>query len=408
MSESKRLVIVGMGYVGLPLLVTTARAGWSVVGIDSNLEIIESLSLGKSHIEDIRDMDIELLLTERKIHFTSEAAIMLDSDVVVFCLPTPVEDGHPNLAILLEAIKTYAPFFKSGALVVSESSSHPGTLREKIKPVIDAHKRVEKLFMGHSPERVDPGNKVWTNENTPRIVSGIDKESLGKMKEFYGSFTRVLVEVDTPEIAEAAKMFENTFRQVNIALVNEFARYCNKVGIPTHKVLEAASTKPFGFMRFNYGIGVGGHCIPVDPHYLLGHARENGTNLELVEVSNRVNAGQPRYVFERAVEILGKNLADSRVIVIGLSYKPDTSDMRESPSGDLIRYFQNAGSQIFWFDPLSNGLPGIPRGNAEMSYDLGIVAVLHRGVDYSEILTSCRTILDCVGSIPKNENVVPL
>lgn len=408
MITGRKVAIIGMGYVGIPLLVTVARAGWIVLGIDSDSEKVAGLLAGISPIEDVGDEEIQKLFDAKRIAFSSDASCICDAEVIVFCLPTPVEDGRPNLGILLDAMKTYAPFFKNEALVVSESSSHPGTLREKIKPVIDAHKSVEKLFIGHAPERVDPGNRLWNNENTPRIVSGIDNESLVKMKEFYGSFTRVLVEVDTPEIAEAAKMFENTFRQVNIALVNEFARYCNKVAIPTRKVLEAASTKPFGFMRFNYGVGVGGHCIPVDPHYLLGHARENGTNLELVEVSNRVNAEQPRYVYERAVEILGNRLTDSRILVIGLSYKPDTSDIRESPSVDLIRYFQNAGSQIYWFDPLSNGLPDIPLGNAEMTYDLGIVAALHRDIDYSEILTSCRMVLDCVGTIPKNENVVPL
>jgi UDP-N-acetyl-D-glucosamine dehydrogenase len=301
--SGQEVSIVGLGYVGLPLLALAARSGWSVIGIDSDQRIIDELRQGISHIEDVEGEHILSLQTQGKVKFASSVESVSDSDVVVFCLPTPLRGKQPDLTLLLEAVESYSPNFKDEVLIISESSSYPGTLREKIMPICEKFKGEKVFHYGHSPERVDPGNKLWNNFNTPRIISGIDRTSLEKIRNFYGSFCRELVEVDSPEIAEAAKMFENSFRQVNIALVNEFARYCHQVGISGRAVLDAAATKPFGFMKFNYGAGVGGHCIPVDPYYLLEHARGNGRDLELIDVSNRINSQQPQYVFERITEI---------------------------------------------------------------------------------------------------------
>jgi UDP-N-acetyl-D-glucosamine dehydrogenase len=400
--------IIGMGYVGLPLLITAAQSGFKIVGIDTDQKKISNLRKGQSHIEDISDQDLLDLVNMGRIGFSSKPEEIREADVIVFCLPTPIKQEQPDLKILLGAVKDYSPYFKDGALVVSESSSYPGTLREKILPICEEIKAEKRFYYGHSPERVDPGNKLWTNKNTPRIISGINKDSLERMRDFYGSFCETLVEVETPEIAEAAKMFENSFRQVNIALVNEFSRYCHKVGIPAQKVLNAAATKPFGFMKFNYGAGVGGHCIPVDPHYLLDHARKSGTNIEIIEVGNKVNAEQPKYVFERAKALLGREFDNRKVLIVGVSYKANTLDIRESPSIELLKLIKEEGIEVNWYDPLCHQELGFARGSSDQRYDLAIVATIHDGYDYSQIFKSCTIILDCTQKINSDDNVFHL
>jgi len=397
--------IVGLGYVSLPLLIAAFRAGWVVNGIDSDNSKVERLTQSLSHIEDVSNVELRDAVNSGKVSFTCNAEEISKSDIVIFCLPTPTRNDEPDLSILLGAIEEYAPYFRNDALIVSESSSFPGTLRDKIKPICEAVRGNKRFHYGHSPERVDPGNKTWTNRNTPRIISTIDPDSMHKMREFYGSICDHLVEVDSPEIAEAAKMFENSFRQVNIALVNEFTRYCNKVGLSASKVLNAASTKPFGFMKFNYGIGVGGHCIPVDPHYLVNHAERNGSKLEIIEVSNKVNQEQPRYVLSQIKQLLGARFRESRVLVVGLSYKANTSDLRESPSLELLELLDEEGIQVFWYDPMCNQEIKHPLGKPQEKYDLAVVTVLHNAYEYSEILNACAQILDCTQKILATTNV---
>lgn len=408
MERSKVVSIIGMGYVGLPLLIESTKVGWSVFGIDANEERVTRLNQADSYIEDVSNEELRGALESGRVKFSSSSEIVAESDIVIFCLPTPTLNHEPDLSILLDAIKEYAPYFRDGVLIISESSSYPGTLRDKIMPLCEAVRGNKVFHYGHAPERVDPGNKKWTNRKTPRIISVIDSKSMGRMREFYSSICNELIEVKSPEIAEAAKMFENSFRQVNIALVTEFARYCNKVGIPADLVLEAASTKPFGFMKFNYGIGVGGHCIPVDPVFLLDHARSNGANLDIIQLSNEINQEQPRYVFDRMKKVLGQKIAESRVLVVGLSYKPNTSDLRESPSIELLQLIISEGIEVYWYDPMCNQKIEVPSGSPEDRYDIGIVTVIHDGFDYSQILDSCSMILDCTHKIPLAKNVTRL
>ncbi len=408
MISGRKVAIIGLGYVGLPLLMTLSRSNWIVLGIDSDEDKVVGLKSGLSRVEDVDSHQLREIQDSGIVSLSSSLDGVKDADVVVFCLPTPIKNNQPDLRILLDAVDNYAPFFKDEVLIVSESSSYPGTLREKIVPICEKYRLNKTFYYGHSPERVDPGNKVWTNENTPRIISGLDEVSLEKMREFYGSFCQELVEVDTPEIAEAAKMFENSFRQVNIALVNEFSRYCHHVGIPAQKVINAAATKPFGFMKFNYGAGVGGHCIPVDPYYLLDHAQRNGTNIELIEMSNKINTDQPKYLIERAREILGEKFDTSQIIVVGLSYKPNTSDTRESPGMALLKLLREEGLTPNWLDPMCKEEVDAPQGITTKEYDLAIITTLHATYDYTEILENCRLILDCTQTLVTTNNVIPL
>lgn len=407
-SNQRKIAIIGLGYVGLPLLVTCAQSGWLAIGVDSNPSKIKDLSQGRSSIEDISDRQIQELLEKGHIQFSSSETIIEEAEVIVFCLPTPILNKRPDLTILLSAIRSYAPYFKDGALIVSESSSYPGTLRHEIVPICENFKENKRFYYGHSPERVDPGNRTWNNSNTPRIISGLDHESLNRMREFYESFCESLVEVDTPEIAEAAKMFENSFRQVNIALVNEFARYCHEVGISARKVLDAASTKPFGFMKFNYGAGVGGHCIPVDPYYLVDHAIKNKTQLKLIELSNEINDLQPSYVLARASSLLDSGLKKSKILVVGLSYKANTSDQRESPGIQLLALAKKEGAEVEWYEPMMKGNQFEREGSSEATYALAIVVTLHDGFDYSRILQNCDKILDCTNTLACSQKVFQL
>ncbi len=407
-SLKRRVAIIGLGYVGLPLLVTTARSGWQTIGVDTDHSKISELNKALSPVEDVSNQDLANLLQEGKIEFSTSIESVAGADVVVFCLPTPIRESQPDLNILLTAVQTYAPFFKDEVLIVSESSSYPGTLRSEVIPICERYRGKKRFFYGHSPERVDPGNKVWNNSNTPRIISGIDNDSLAKMREFYESFCNRLVEVDTPEIAEAAKMFENSFRQVNIALVNEFSRYCHKVGIPAQKVLEAAATKPFGFMKFNFGAGVGGHCIPVDPYYLANHARINETSLDLIELSNKINRDQPQYVLQRVQRLLGAKFDTSRILVVGLSYKANTSDRRESPGVELLQLVKDKVAQVNWYDPLCDQYPEVPRDDMDEEYDLAVVVTKHDNFDYSPVFNRCARILDCTQLLQPSEKVFQL
>lgn len=408
MMREKEVAVIGLGYVGLPLLASVSRAGWSTVGVDIDQDKLNRLTSGQSPIEDISNHDVVTLQKTGRVRFSSDPRSIENADVVVFCLPTPVLDYQPDLRVLTGALHAYAPFFRSGALIVSESSSYPGTLRKVIQPICEQYKGVKQFFYGHSPERVDPGNPNWNNSNTPRIISGIGSESLLRMRDFYGSFCQVLVEVDTPEIAEAAKMFENSFRQVNIALVTEFARYCHTVGIPATQVLDAASTKPFGFMKFDYGAGVGGHCIPVDPYYLVDHAKRHGSSLGILEISNKVVADQPNYVFDRAKLLLESKLENRRVLVVGLSYKPNTADRRESPGVALMSILKEAGWEVYWYDPLCSDDLDFPKASPEHTYSLAIITVMHEKFDYTEVISQCDAVLDCTHSLRTSQRIVHL
>lgn len=355
-----KVAIIGQGYVGSALGIAAHKSGHDVLGIEIDEKRRRELasSIGYPVIADYSSVQ--------------------GSDVVVIAVPTPLnKEREPDLTFLESACKSLAAVLKSSVLVVNESTSYPGTLRNVIAPILgDGH------LYAAAPERIDPANEKWGIENTPRLVSGLSSEATAKALDFYRSFCKEVVAVSTPEVAEAAKLFENTFRQVNIALVNEFAQIAQALGISTFETLGAAATKPFGFMPFLPSIGVGGHCIPVDPSYLSFAAEKVGVEASFINLANKVNALMPEYLAGRISELLGGSVSGKTIQVAGISYKADVADTRESPALKLISLLRGAGAKVSWHDQVVgewNGESSTPLS----SVDLGVIATAHDGVDYS-------------------------
>jgi len=328
-----RVAIIGQGYVGLTIAVGAAGAGHSVVGFDVNGQLVSALNAGTSHIEGVSDTTLTSFIGSGAYKASTDASILDGCDVIVIAVPTPLDDArNPDLSYVHAAADLIAKNAKSAALVINESTSYPGTLRKEIAARISgvAHQYAS------SPERVDPGNTQWGTKNTPRLIGGLTPQAVAKAKEFYATFCDTIIEVSSPEVAEAAKIFENTFRQVNIALVNEFAQIADALGISGREVLDAAATKPYGFMEFNPGPGVGGHCIPVDPSYLAHVANEVGVPATFIKRANEVNLAMPAYVVKRVVAGSGGSIKDKKVVVVGVSYKSNVADTRETPAAGVI------------------------------------------------------------------------
>ena len=374
-----KVAIIGLGYVGRSIAQAASAAGHSVVGFDINAEVISSLTLYGDFTG------------------TTDAALLDDAEVVVIAVPTPLDVGRkPDLSAVHAACKTIVENVKSSVLVVNESTSFPGTLRNEIAAVIEKASGSGHLYAS-SPERVDPGNKKWTQKNTPRLLAGLTPEATKLARKFYSSFCDEVIEVSTPEVAEAAKLFENTFRQVNIALVNEFAQISDALDIPAREVLNAAATKPFGFMSFQPGPGVGGHCIPVDPSYLAYVAENVGVPAEFIKHANEVNLSMPAYVVSRVVGDIG-TLKGKKVVVIGIAYKTNVSDTREAPATLIIEELKKQGADVSWHDPLVGSWNG--QSSCELNgFDVAIVVTKHDEVSESEIKASASFVFDCTGSI---------
>ncbi len=354
-----RVAIIGQGYVGKALGIAAHKAGHSVVGVEIDESRVAELSgaIGYSVSSD----------------FSSVAG----SEVVVIAVPTPLDDKRvPDLSYVESACESLKSFVGAGVLVVNESTSFPGTLRNVIAPILGS----ESLYAS-APERIDPANEKWGIENTPRLIAGMSPEATAKALEFYRSFCNEVHEVSSPEVAEAAKLFENTFRQVNIALVNEFAQIANVLGISTHETLAAAATKPYGFMPFVPSVGVGGHCIPVDPSYLSYAAEQAGVEASFINLANKVNVSMPGYIAARIADVLGGSVAGKRIQVAGIAYKADVSDTRESPALALISALKGLGASVSWHDPVVGAWNGERSSDLE-AVDLGVIATAHSGVDY--------------------------
>ena len=374
-----QVAIIGLGYVGKSLGLAAAAVGHSVVGFDINAEVISSLTVNGDFTG------------------TTDAALLEGAEVVVIAVPTPLDVGRkPDLSAIHAACKTILENVKSSILVVNESTSFPGTLRNEIAGVIEKASGLGHLYAS-SPERVDPGNKKWTQKNTPRLLAGLTPEATALAHKFYSSFCDDIIQVSTPEVAEAAKLFENTFRQVNIALVNEFAQISDALDIPTREVLNAAATKPFGFMSFQPGPGVGGHCIPVDPSYLAYVSENVGVPAEFIKHANEVNLSMPAYVVSRVVGDIG-TLNGKKVVVVGVAYKANVSDTREAPATLIIEELKKQGADVSWHDPLVESWNG--QSSCELNgFDVAIVVTKHDEVSESEIKASASFVFDCTGSI---------
>ena len=394
-----KVAVIGQGYVGLTIS-TFASEYFEVIGFDSNQKVVAALNQGKSHIEGVSNSDLLRAIKRNKYRATFLESEISDCNVVVIAVPTPLtKDRQPDLKYIEAACKTIGENIKQPVLIINESTSYPGTLRNFIKPTIEKYSRdkIEHLY-AISPERVDPGRTDFNQKNTPRLYSGLTSEASQKTYDFYSKFCDSLIEVSSPEVAEAAKLFENTFRQVNIALVNEFAQIAHALGISVYETIDAANTKPYGFMKFSPSAGVGGHCIPVDPTYLAAVAEEHGAPATFIRRANEVNLEMSRYIVNRVKVDHGGTLNGKSVLVVGVAYKPDVADVRETAAELVIEHLRNEGAVVSWHDEVVgnwNGEISAPLTGA----DISIVVTKHSSVDSKRIIESAPYVFDATGKV---------
>ena len=394
-----KVSIIGQGYVGLTISVFAAEHH-TVVGFDKNQGVVDALNSGRSHIEGVASSDLAKWIAAGKYKATTDAADIAGSDVVVIAVPTPLTaDRKPDLAFVEAACKTIGENLKTPALIINESTSFPGTVRNLIKPEIEKYSdgSIEHMY-AVSPERVDPGRVDWDQKNTPRLYAGLTPEASIAVREFYSSFCDNLVEVSSPEVAESAKLFENTFRQVNIALVNEFAQIAHALGISVYETLDAAATKPYGFMKFMPSAGVGGHCIPVDPSYLADTAARVGVPATFIERANEVNLEMAAYVVGRVAADNGGSLSGKSVQVVGVAYKPNVADTRETPAELVIEELKKTGALVTWHDPVVKSWHGANSSDLGGS-DIAVVVTMHDVVSAAAVLASAPYVFDTTGKV---------
>ena len=394
-----KVSIIGQGYVGLTISVFAADHH-TVLGFDKNQGVVDALNSGKSHIEGVASADLARHIACGNYKATTDASEIAGSDVVVIAVPTPLtKDRKPDLAFVEAACKTIGENLNTPALIINESTSFPGTVRNLIKPEIEKYSAGSIAHMyAVSPERVDPGRTDWDQKNTPRLYAGLTPEASRAVREFYSTFCDNLVEVSSPEVAESAKLFENTFRQVNIALVNEFAQIAHALGISVYETLDAAATKPYGFMKFMPSAGVGGHCIPVDPSYLADTAARVGVPATFIERANEVNLEMAKYVVDRVAADNGGSLNGKSVKVVGVAYKANVADVRETPAELVIEELKKAGASVTWSDDLVGTWmdePSTPLGGS----DIAVVVTLHSVTDAASVLKSAPYVFDTTGKV---------
>ena len=394
-----KIAIIGQGYVGLTI---SAFAGehHEVVGFDMNPAVVARLNKGTSHIEGVDSLSIAKLIAKGKYKATTNPADIKGSDIVVIAVPTPLDSNRkPDLSYIDSACKVIGENLDSSALIINESTSYPGTIRDYIKPTIGKYSMAKIAHeYAISPERVDPGRVEWNQKNTPRLFAGLTPEATRRTREFYATFCDNLVEVSSPEVAEAAKLFENTFRQVNIALVNELAQISHALGIDVRETLDAANTKPYGFMKFTPSAGVGGHCIPVDPSYLAHLALENGVRATFIERANEVNLEMPTYIAKRVASDNGGSLKGKKVLVVGVAYKPNVADTRETPAEHLIESLNEMGAVVTWSDEVVGNWKG-QSSSALTGADIAIVVTKHEVVSSQAILKAAPYVFDTTGVV---------
>lgn len=400
--QPKMLAIIGQGYVGLPLAMAAIDAGWTVIGVDNFEAKVSQINRGSSPVEDVSDAQLQAAILKGVYKATTDFSAISQASVITICVPTPLDEKRePDLTLLRSAAIGIAPFVSNETLVVSESTSYPGTLRDIIIPVVNSLKPRDslKVYFASAPERVNPGDPIWNQKNTPRLVGAIDEESQKRALAFYGSICDAAVSVSTPEVAEAAKLLENTFRLVNIALINEFTQLCSASGINVHEVIDAASSKPYGFMPFRPGVGVGGHCIPVDPLYLTWWARQNGVVAAFVESADSINHAMPKYVARRALSMVDVSIKHPKVLILGVAYKSGIGDVRETPVSELHDYLKLQGAEVAWHDPLVPVWEGSNPVDLDWNCDVAILAIKQPGMQFDKLLTKGIQILDCTNSI---------
>lgn len=426
--EDRSLVagVIGLGYVGLPLAVEKAKAGFKTVGFDVQKEKVNLVNQGHNYIGDVVDEDLEKLVKDGMLSATTDFSFVKDVDFVAICVPTPLDEHQePDTSYVEASAKSVAEYLQKGMIVVLESTTYPGTTEELVRSILEKGSGLkcgEEFYLGFSPERVDPGNKEFKVKNTPKIVGAIGQDAAEVISQMYSVvLDGDIVTVSSPAVAEMAKILENTYRNINIGLVNELGRLCNRMGISIWEVIDAAKTKPYGFQAFYPGSGVGGHCIPLDPYYLTWKAREYGFHTTLIENSMTINDGQPEYVAERAMHILNRNrkaINGAKILLLGVAYKNDIDDYRESPAIRVWKELKKLGAELGYYDPwvknfknmygesgtsLSEITPEIVA-----SYDLVIITTAHKDVDYKMVQKNAKAIFDTknvMKSIDERSNI---
>ncbi|MGH7754624.1 MAG: nucleotide sugar dehydrogenase [Gemmatimonadales bacterium] len=400
--------VLGLGYVGLPLALELVRAGYRVLGFDVNRSVVDLLNAGRSHVKDIPADRVAAAVKAKTFEATTDLGRLGEADAVSICVPTPLsKTKDPDISYVLAARDSVKAALRPGQAIILESTTYPGTTRELFLPAFEERRLTvgKDVFLAFSPERVDPGNPKWNTRNTPKVVGGITPECLRVVVALYQPAVEQLVPVSSTEAAELTKILENTFRSVNIGLANEMAIVCDKLGVDVWEVIEAAATKPFGFMKFTPGPGLGGHCIPIDPHYLAWKMRALNYKTRFIEVAGEVNAEMPEFWLDKVVGTLnraGRPVKGSRVLVLGVAYKKDSDDVRESPAFDIIRLLERQGADVRYHDP---HVPTVKEDGAELrsvpltgdelaAADCVVIVTDHDGVDYALVQRSARAVVD--------------
>lgn len=420
--------VVGLGYVGLPLAVEKAKAGFKTIGFDVQAEKVRMVNEGHNYIGDVVDADLKQIVEQGMLSATTDFSFVGEVDFVAICVPTPLDAyQQPDISYVRDSAKEVAKYLKKGTMVVLESTTYPGTTEELIKPILEEGSGLvcgRDFYLGFSPERVDPGNSVYHTKNTPKVVGAIGKDATEVISAMYRAvLDGDVYEVSSPAIAEMEKILENTYRNINIGLVNELAMLCERMGINIWEVVDAAKTKPYGFQAFYPGPGLGGHCIPLDPYYLSWKAREYGFHTSMIESSMMINDRMPEYCVDRAAKILNRDrkaLNGAKVLVLGVAYKQDIDDYRESPALKVIENFEKAGSEVDFYDPfipfykykgaLHQGLEALD-AQTIASYDLVVVTASHTTLDYDCIAANARWVFDtknALKQVKNRENIVLL
>lgn len=386
--------VIGQGYVGLNVAIAAAISGHKVIGFDIDEELVLNLEQGKTLVPGISQKKLIKLIKNKKYEPTTDPDRIQGSSIIVIAVPTPLNSKRePELDFLKNASTLIGKFCTEKALIINESTSYPGTLRNFIKPLIEITSNIDFIYAS-APERIDPGNESWNIYNTPRIIGGLTSEAGKSAEEFYSSFCRQVHIVSSPEVAEAAKLFENTFRQINIALVNEFSIISDSLGFSTSEAIKAAATKPFGFMTFFPSIGVGGHCIPVDPSYLSFAASKVGVKANFIELANSTNLSMVEHVVNKIEKNLKIRIPESRIQIVGVSYKPNVSDLRESPAINLIKELKQRGAKVIWHDPIVKEFNGETSFPLDPNIDLGLIVTPHDEIDYQVWKLNKTRVLD--------------
>ena len=382
-----KVIVIGLGYVGLPVAIAAAKSGCNVIGIDLNAEKVNSINLGLSPVEDIDDAQIQELISNGSFRASNEFEKIREANIVLICVPTPLlKNQLPDLSMVENAARSMGEYLMTGTLVILESTVAPGTTRDFLAPLIKSvlHISTNEIDLAFSPERIDPLNRNWNLKNTPKIVAGLTDQSRKKAVDFYSRFVDEVIECESLEIAETAKLLENSFRLINISFINELSKLCHKLGIEITEVINAAATKPYGFMPFYPSLGVGGHCIPVDPLYLSSKASEVGAPIQLIELAAQINMSMPQYFVLRAEEKL-RELKGKNILVVGVSYKPNVSDIRETPVEALILGLRLKGAQVFWHDDFVKEWKDEKSVALGEHYDLAIIATPHDYLDLTKL-----------------------